>query len=222
MRESARARGSARLSRFGSIPGRSWVVMSALLALVPLGAARATGLQLGARIGYTDLSGSPFQGADSFQGTEIVGLQIVLPLTRRLAVSVEGEGSSETIDFSTPGESAGSIEDGTVDWSDLALYASARLGLLPPSGPLEVYVGGGAGVHFAELTYKDVSEAVSNALEEKHGTEDSGLEWHGLAGASVGLGQLLSVFAETRYRDVTGEFDRRGWAGYVGLNLRLD
>jgi hypothetical protein len=113
------------------------------------------------------------------------------------------------------------IENGTVEWSDLALYGSLRLGLLPV-GPLEVYLGGGAGVHFAELTYRDVSDAVSEALENEHGTEESGLEWHGLAGSSVGFGGLLSIFAEGRYRDVTGDFDRRGWAGYLGLNLRLD
>jgi hypothetical protein len=203
-----------------------WTLAAPFLVLIfsstAVSESSAAGLQLGARFGYTDLSGSPFEGADSFGGTEIIGLQVLLPVAPRIALSVEGEGSSEDIDFEAPGDTAGDIEEGTVEWSDLALYGSVRLGLLPVGGPLDLYVGGGAGVHFSELTYEEVSDAVSEALEEEVGTEDSSLEWHGLAGTSVGLGGIFAVFAEARYRDIGGDYDRNGWAGYVGLNLVLD
>jgi hypothetical protein len=202
---------------------RVCAVSVALLAIAffDAGDSWAAGLQLGVRLGYADLNGSPFEGADSFGGTEIIGLQVLLPVAPRITLSVEGEGSSADIDFSAVDESADELEEGTVEWSDLAIYGSLRLGLLPLAGPLDLYVGGGAGVHFSELTFADVSDAVSDALEEEVGTEDSSLEWHGLAGASIPLGGLFAVFAEGRYRDIGGEYDRDGWAGYVGLNIVL-
>jgi opacity protein-like surface antigen len=212
----------------GSGPMHAWLraigasILAAAFCWNGASEAQAAGLQLGARFGYADLEGSPFEGADSFGGTEIIGLQVLLPIAPRITLSVEGEGSSEDIDFEAPGDTAGELEEGTLDWSDLALYGSLRLGLLPVGGPLDFYVGGGAGVHFSELTFENVSEAVSDALEEEVGTEDSSLEWHGLAGASVGLGGLFAVFAEGRYRDIGGDYDRDGWAVYAGLNLVLD
>lgn len=210
-------------------PGRLHAWLRALGAAILLAAlcgsvspSQAAGLQLGARFGYADLQGSPFDGADSFGGTEIIGLQVLFPIAPRITLSIEGEGSSEDIDFKAPGDTAGELEEGKIEWSDLALYGSLRLGLLPVGGPFDLYVGGGAGVHFSELTFADVSDAVSEALEEEIGTEDSSLEWHGLAGTSVGLGGLFALFAEGRYRNIGGDYDRDGWAAYVGLNLVLD
>jgi hypothetical protein len=36
------------------------------------------------------------------------------------------------------------------------------------------------------------------------------------------LGGIFAVFAEGRYRDIGGDYDRDGWAVYAGLNLVLD
>lgn len=224
-RSMPRSFGSERRHGIGARSGRLRACgVTSVLAVFSILApeSNAAGLQLGARFGYADLNGSPFEGADSFGGTEIIGLQVLFPVAPRVTLSIEGEGSSEDIDFSAIDESAGELEEGTVEWSDLALYGSVRLGLLPLAGPLDLYVGGGAGVHFSELTFEDVSDAVSEALEEEVGTEDSSLEWHGLAGTSVGFGGIFAVFAEARYRDIGGDYDRDGWAGYVGLNLVFD
>ena len=73
----------------GSGPMHAWLraigasILGAAFCWNGASEAQAAGLQLGARFGYADLEGSPFEGADSFGGTEIIGLQVLLPIAPR-------------------------------------------------------------------------------------------------------------------------------------------
>jgi hypothetical protein len=110
-----------------------------------------------------------------------------------------------------------------VDWQDLAIYTSLRAELLP-QGLFGLYVGAGVGVHFTELDAEQLTQALQDAqqdLEDELDGKSSDVEWHGVGGVALGLGSTFELFGEGRYRRVGGDFARDGFAGYVGLNLRL-
>jgi len=179
----------------------------------------AEGARFGVRGGYADLDGHLFDGSEALGDLKLYGVQAIFPLFGGFAIEVSGEGVSEELVFSVDG-----AQDAfDAKWSDIALYTTGRIQLLPP-GVLGLYAGGGVGVHFTDIEatgLDHVADEVRKNVSDLINEERSDFEWNAVAGASLGLGQLVEVFGEGRYRDVTGDFGREGYALYAGLNLRL-
>jgi hypothetical protein len=180
------------------------------------------GLRFGGRIGYTDFDGQIFDGSRDLGKVDLIGIQVLFPLVPRIELELAGEGARRNLDFR---ELQGTSVDGRARWDDLALYASLRLHLpLVASGLLGWYVGGGAGVHFTQLdiqTAEQVDDALAESIRDLE-RDRSKPEWNALAGLSLGLGAApLEIFAEGRYRDITGDHGPQGFGAYGGLNLKL-
>jgi hypothetical protein len=179
----------------------------------------AEGARFGVRGGYADLDGHLFEGSEALGDLKLYGVQAIFPIVSGFAIEVSGEGVSEELVFSIDG--AQQALD--AEWNDIALYTTGRLQLLPP-GVFGLYAGAGVGVHFTDIEAADLSgltEEIRKDVTERINEERSDFEWNAVAGASLGLGRLVEVFGEGRYRDVTGDFGREGYALYAGLNLRL-
>lgn len=176
-------------------------------------------LKFGGRIGYADFDGAAFEDSGDLGQVTLLGAQIIFPVAERIELELAGEGTSEDLDFET---SAGSeLIKGRAEWNDLALYATGRLLLLPlAGGALNVYAGGGAGVHFTEVKIKDLDDEIADYIAEVE-KESNDFEWNAMAGASLRLGATLELFGEGRYRDITGEDRPEGYAAYAGLNIVL-
>ncbi|MEZ4648859.1 MAG: hypothetical protein R3E97_08745 [Candidatus Eisenbacteria bacterium] len=195
--------------------------LSALL-LSTHGDVLASNARLGIRAGYTEMDGTLYDLDLEPGDMALFGFHVIFPfLSDRLAFQIAGEGTSSELELTRDGLDDASR--GKVDWQDLALYTSLRAELLPP-GLLGFYVGGGVGVHLTELDQDQLVEALEDArddIQDELDGSSSDLEWHGLAGVALGLGSTFEVFGEGRYRRVEGDLQRDGFAGYVGLNIRL-
>lgn len=199
------------------------LVMTLYTALAASASDAAEGVRFGVRAGYAELDGSFFNENLEAKDQKLFGIQAVFPfLSDRISLEVAGEGTSDELTFTR--SSVGSAFDGEVDWSDLAIYTSVRADLLPVS-LLGVYVGAGLGVHFTEIDPDAIADAFKQAgrdLQAEYEGESTELEWHGLLGANFRVGDLIEIFGEGRFRRIEGDFERDGFAGYVGLNLILD
>ena len=203
-------------------PGMASIIAFVALVLQPTADAAASNARLGVRAGYSEMDGTLYDLDLEKGDVALFGFHVIFPfLADRLAFQIAGEGSSSELELTRDGLDDASR--GKVDWQDLALYTSLRAELLPP-GLLGFYVGGGVGVHLTELDEDQLVQALQDAHDDLQNELDgssSDLEWHGLAGVGLGLGSTFEVFGEGRYRRVEGDLDRDGFAGYVGLNIRL-
>ncbi len=194
----------------------------ALLTAVVAGGAQA-GTEVGFRAGYSDMKGGIFRGSGDVGGVALLGLQAVIPILPRVTLCVAGESRSETIRFEDVGE-AGELFDGKAEWSDLSLFASVRLRLLPViAGPFGVYAGAGLGGRFAETSIKPLVDEVTEEIRDfvgRSGEDRSAFSWHGLVGASFKLPILpVSAFAESRFEKAEDSYTPRAFSVYGGLNL---
>jgi hypothetical protein len=184
--------------------------------------AQAEGIRFGLRAGQAQLDGT-LHDLDLEESEErIFGLQAIFPLVAdRFALQVTGEGISDELELS--GEGLDDAVRGRIEWQEFALYATARAELIPV-GFFGLYGGGGLGVHFSELDGDELRRVLEEAgaqIEDELDGESSELEWHAVAGLDLRLAATLELFGEGRYRSTHGDVARDGFAGYVGLNLRL-
>jgi hypothetical protein len=224
------------------VPGRSrWPVM--LLAggiLAGMCAPARAGTQFGVRAGYCDLKGEVFHGSGKPGGVPLFGAQAIFSLLPAVGLCLSGEAKNETLRF----DQAANLDQlfrGEGQWRDLSLAAALQARILPIGvGPFGLYVGGGGGVHFADVKMKNAQIVPAKADPPAGGTvlasgdpvndfihqvekNHSDFSWHLLAGGSVSLPLFpLSVFVEGRFEDVSSDFSPHGYSIYAGLNLSLD
>lgn len=215
-----RGRGCAPFPRPGLGVGLVLGIGSALLAAAS--PARAEGIRFGLRAGYAELDGTLHDLELEKSDERIFGLQAIFPLvSERFSLQVTGEGTSDELELGRGG--VDDLVQGRIEWQEFALYGTARAELVPVAF-FGLYAGAGLGVHFSELDGEELRRVLEEAgaqIEDELDGESSELEWHGVAGLDLRLAATLELFGEGRYRSTHGDVARDGFAGYVGLNLRL-
>jgi hypothetical protein len=200
-----------------------------LAALAAVASDACAGAAFGFRVGRSDVRGDLFRGSGSVGGVGMFGLQGILPVAGPVSLVLAGEYVSDSLHFRGAGD-PGATFAGSAHWQDLAVYASLRVRLLPVAlGPVGIYAGGGTGARMSQVRFG--SDVPLVHVPEREGIGDfirkaeksrTNLSWHLLAGGSVGLPVFpLSVFAESRFEDVSGHFQPHGLSVYAGLNLEL-
>lgn len=216
------------MTRRGVI-GRACVTVAALAWLASPAAGQT---EFGVRAGYADVKGDVFSGSDALGDLKLLGLQARLPLADWAQLEIAGEGTTRDFDFHDVA-AVGEVVHGKARYEDTALYASLLAHVIPASaGPIGLYAGAGAGVHFTKVEIEEVEAGAAGRPDSPEDTIDdwkrdieeeaSDFEWHGLVGASFELPVVpLVVFGEGRFRDITGTRNLRALAAYAGLNLRI-
>jgi hypothetical protein len=187
-------------------------------------------MSVGMRFGWSDVSGEFFTGSGELGTTNLIGAQLGVGFLKILELEVAGEYISEEFTF-TEGIIEGVEAAGAGEWEDMALYATGRariLGLV--FLPVQVCVGGGLNLHWAELTLDEVSlspqdapaDEIEKAVEEIAG-ERSELGWHLVGGLRLAPPSwVVSVIAEGRYQK---GFDPdqlpEATSIYLGVSFRL-
>jgi len=234
-----RVAGLARTGR-AAFPWAAALAAAAGLALFPLSSAAAEGVAFGLHGGYSDPSGNIFRGSGDLSGTPFLGLHVVFPVAPILSLAVLGEARTQDLSFEDAGvDGVDGLFRGSAEWTDQALYVSARLRVVPFGvGPAGIHIGGGAGVHLQQLELKGVVPALRAAPPgralpvEPQGTpgdfigaleeERTEVSYHAIAGLSVGMGPLpVTVFGEARFEEIDGRYSPRSYSAYAGVSIEL-
>ncbi len=219
------------------------LVAGPAIALILLGvrpAVSAAGVSIGARAGWSHANGSTFTGAQRLNGVDLFGAQAILKIVPIVSLQIAGEGRNRSFDFQNS-PIGGTLLAGRAKWTDLALFATARIRIVPLTlGPLGTYAGVGLGAHFAQTKINSAqivtspaalaagdafvpastqSDPVTDFIKEQQ-KKHNNLAWHALAGVNLGLPVLpLSLFAEGRFEQVAGRFTPDSFALLGGVNV---
>jgi hypothetical protein len=211
----------------------------------------ASGAAFGFRVGYADVTGSVFPGSGDLDGVKFFGLQAAFPLMPTAAVVIAGEARNDKLSFNRAGAENvfvhgsgkwsdlslhGSLRLRLIPLGLASLYGGAGGGVhfskvniddgsvavVPGSGAAALQsraalARGAAPNRVLSLQQDPIHDFIDRAEKEQ-----TDLSWHILGGLNFPLPVIpLSLFAEARYEEITGDFKHTGYLAYAGVNLEL-
>lgn len=208
--------------------GRLGLALIAAALAGAASAAQAATATVGVRFGRANVTGELFHGSPELTG-DLAGVQLGFRLVPAVQVEVAGEYARDAFRFEH-GFFDGIEAAGAGEYEDVTLRATARVRVLAwMLVPLEVYAGGGAGVHYIDLALRDVAPVPSadgdleDAIRAETGAATK-IGWHAVAGARVQVGGApFAFFLEGRYEDPF-QADAgvpTAMAVYLGLDINL-